>query len=64
MDDEVVALSMRGLLSHIFSLDRLHGKFLRDLLQLAFVVYIGVLQGRLRIVEHRVQVDLLWRIRW
>ena len=64
MNDEVVAHSMRGLLDHVSLLNRLYSKFLSDLLQLTLVVDIGVLQGRLWIVEHRVQVDLLWRISW
>ena len=64
MDDKVVAHSMRGLLDHVSLLYRLYGKFLSDLLQLTLVVDIGVLQGRLRILEHRVQIDRLRRTFW
>ena len=64
MDDEVVAHSMWGLLDHVSLLYRLYGKFLSDLLQFTLVVDIGVLQGRLRIIEHSVQIDRLRRTFW
>ena len=61
MDDEVVVLFEWGLLDHISHLDRLQCKFLGYLLQLTFMVDIRVLQGRLRVLKHSVQIDRVLR---
>ena len=62
MDDEVVILFERGLLDNVSHLDRLKSKLLGYLLELTFMVDIRVLQGRLRVFKHSVQIDRV--LRW